>query len=200
VAGTIHKLINESELFAELANGSERAFETIYHHYIKRLGPFVDKMVRSPELAEEIVQDIFVHLWVNRGLLAEVKYPTSYLFNIATNKTLNYLKKIANNEKLMDQIASRSTELSNETEERIILRESAEIIEMAIAALPEQRKLIYHLSRNEGLTHEQIAERLNISKNTVKNQLVTALKSIRTFTEQRASVFSIAAFVVLTNK
>lgn len=200
MAGTIHKLINESELFAELANGSERAFETIYHHYIKRLGPFVDKMVRSPELAEEIVQDIFVHLWVNRGLLAEVKYPTSYLFNIATNKTLNYLKKIANNEKLMDQIASRSTELSNETEERIILRESAEIIEMAIAALPEQRKLIYHLSRNEGLTHEQIAERLNISKNTVKNQLVTALKSIRTFTEQRASVFSIAAFVVLTNK
>ncbi|QEC78519.1 RNA polymerase sigma-70 factor [Mucilaginibacter ginsenosidivorax] len=200
MANTIYKLINETALFAELAKGNESAFETIYHHYNKRLSPFVDKMVRSPELAEEIIQDIFVQLWMNRHLLEEVKHPTSYLFNIATNKTLDYLKKIANNAKLMDKIAYRSTELTNDTEERVIFRESAAIIEMAVSALPEQRKLIYHLSRNEGLTHEQIAERLNISRNTVKNQLVTALKSIRMFTEKRASVFSVAVFVLLTSK
>ncbi len=200
MANPTHKLINETELFAELAEGNERAFETIYHHYNKRLAPFVDKMVRSPELAEEIVQDIFVQLWLNRRLLANVSHPTSYLFNIATNKTLDYLKKIANNVKLMDRIATRSTEYTNETEERIIFRESAEIIEMAVAALPAQRKLIYHLSRSEGLTHEQIAERLNISRHTVKNQMVNALKSIRTFAEKRASVLSVAAFVILTSK
>ena len=200
MANTIHKLINETELFAELAEGNERAFETIYHHYNKRLAPFVDKMVRSPELAEEIVQDIFVHLWLNRQLLANVSHPTSYLFNIATNKTLDYLKKIANNAKLMDRIASRSTEYGNETEERVIFRESAAIIQMAVSALPEQRRLIYHLSRVEGLTHEQIAERLNISKHTVKNQMVHALKSIRIFAEKRASIFSIAVFVLLTGK
>lgn len=200
MAAPIHKLINENELFAALAEGDERAFETIYHHYNKRLAPFVDKMVRSPELAEEIIQDIFVQLWMNRGILAGVQHPTSYLFNIATNRTLDYLKKIANNARLMDRIAYRSTEFSNETEERLIFKESAQIIEMAVSALPEQRKLIYHLSRNEGLTHEQIAERLNISRNTVKNQMVHALKAIRTFAEKRASVFSIAVFVLLTNK
>lgn len=200
MAGPIHKLINETELFAALAAGDERAFETIYHHYNKRLAPFVDKMVRSPELAEEIVQDIFVHLWLNRHLLQNIAHPTSYIFNIATNKTLDYLKKIANNAKLMDRIANRSTEYSNETEERIIFRESAEIIEMAVAALPEQRKLIYHLSRTEGLTHEQIAERLHISRHTVKNQMVLALKAIRIFAEKRASVFSVAAFVMLTSR
>ena len=200
MANTIHKLINETELFAALAKGDERAFETIYHHYNKRLAPFVDKMVRSPELAEEIVQDIFVQLWLNRHLLQNVNHPTSYLFNIATNKTLDYLKKIANNAKLMERIAIRSTEYGNETEERIIFRESAAIIQMAVSALPEQRKMIYHLSRNEGLTHEQIAERLNISRHTVKNQLVHALKYIRNFAEKRASVFSIAAFVILTSK
>jgi len=200
MANTIHKLINEPELFAALAEGDERAFETIYHHYNKRLAPFVDKMVRSPELAEEIVQDIFVQLWLNRHLLQNVNHPTSYLFNIATNKTLDYLKKIANNAKLMERIAIRSTEYGNETEERIIFRESAAIIQMAVSALPEQRKMIYHLSRNEGLTHEQIAERLNISRHTVKNQLVHALKYIRNFAEKRASVFSIAAFVILTSK
>jgi RNA polymerase sigma-70 factor (family 1) len=200
MAAPIHKLINENEIFAQLAEGNERAFETIYHHYNKRLAPFVDKMVRSPELAEEIIQDIFVHLWINRHLLTDVKHPTSYLFNIATNKTLDYLKKIANNVKLMDRIAYRSTEISNETEERIIFRESAQIIELAVASLPQQRKLIYHLSRVEGLTHEQIAERLHISRNTVKNQLVSALKSIREFAEKRASVFSIAAYLILSSK
>jgi RNA polymerase sigma-70 factor (family 1) len=200
VAGPIHKLINESEIFAELAAGNERAFETIYHHYNKRLAPFVDKMVRSPELAEEIVQDIFVQLWVNRHLLHDISHPTSYLFNIATNKTLDYIKKIANNAKLMDRVAYRSTEISNETEERVIFRESAQIIQMAVAALPEQRKLIYHLSRNEGLTHEQIAERLNISRHTVKNQLVHALKFIRTFAEKRAGVFPVAVFLLLSAK
>ena len=200
MANTVHKLINETELFAELAAGNERAFETIYHHYNKRLAPFVDKMVRSPELAEEIVQDIFVHLWINRRLLANVSHPTSYLFNIATNKTLDYLKKISNNAKLMDRIAGRSTEYTNETEERVIFRESAAIIQMAVSALPEQRRLIYHLSRVEGLTHEQIAGRLHISRHTVKNQMVHALKSIRAFTEARASILSVAVFVFLAGK
>jgi RNA polymerase sigma-70 factor (ECF subfamily) len=197
---TIHKLIDEAELFAKLAKGDEKAFELIYHHYNQRLSPFVDKMVRSPQLAEEIIQDIFVHLWIHRELLEEVKHPTSYLFNVATNKTLDYLKKIANNAKLLDKIACRSTEIINDTEERIIYKESAEILEMAISKLPEQRRLIFHLSRNEGMTHDQIAERLNISKNTVKNQMVTALKNIREFAEKRASVFSIAVFVLLQRK
>jgi len=192
-------LLNEEQLFKQLSEGGERAFETIYHHYIKRLGPFVDKMVRSPELAEEIVQDIFVQLWINRHLLTDVKHPTSYLFNMATNKTLDHLKKIANNSKLMDRIAYRSSEISNETEERLIFRESAQIIEMAVASLPQQRKLIYHLSRNEGLTNEEIAERLQLSRQTVKNQLVHALKSIREYTEKRASVISVAAFILLAS-
>jgi len=75
-----------------LAEGNEYPFETIYHHYNKRLAPFVDKMVRSQVLAEEIVQDIFVQLWINRHLLADVKHPTSYLFNIATNCILGDCK------------------------------------------------------------------------------------------------------------
>lgn len=200
MAEIIRKLINENEMFAELARGNEYAFEKIYDHYNKRLALFVEKMVRSPTLAEEIIQDIFVHLWINRHLLEEVKHPTSYLFNVATNKTLDYLKKIANNQKLMDKIAYRSTEFINDTEERIIFRESTAIIEKAVSALPEQRRLIFNMSRNEGLTHEQIAKRLGISRNTVKNQLVTALKSIRLFAEKNGRILPVAVFVLLNSK
>jgi len=199
MAARVRKLINEKAIFAALAEGDESAFETIYHCYNKRLAPFIEKMVHSADLTEEIIQEIFVQLWINRHLLADVAHPTAYLFNIATNRTLDYLKKIANNAKLMDRIAYGSTELVNDTEEQVVLRESTAIIKLAVDALPTQRKLIFNLSRVEGLTHEQIAERLGISRNTVKNQLVTALKFIRLFSEKRGKTF-VAAVLILTFK
>lgn len=196
----MHKLLNEELLFQQLSEGNEQAFDVIYHHYNKRLAPFVDKMVHSPQLSEEIIQDIFVHLWTNRSLFAQVKHPTAYLFNVASNKALDYIKKIANDEKLKEKVTYYAAKFSNETEERIYFRESAEIVNRAVAQLPEQRRKIYEMSRIGGLSNDEIAAQLNISKNTVANQLVTAMKFIRTFVEQRSNLFSYAIFVLLTHK
>lgn len=195
----IHRLINEAELFAGLAKGDERCFDTIYHHYSGRLFPYVDKMIRSRALTEEIIQDIFVQLWINRHLLENVQFPTSYLFNIAANKSLNYLKKIANNQKLVDKMASGQLDYSNDTEEQLIVRESTRIIEMAVAQLPEQRRLIWELSRNEGLTHKQIAERLGISTSTVNNQLGHAMQHVRSILENRAGMLSLSIIILLSD-
>lgn len=200
MAKTVHKLWNEALLFQQLSEGSEQAFDVIYHHYNKRLAPFVEKMVHSPELSEEIIQDIFVHIWTNRSLFAKVKHPTAYLFNVASNKALDYIKKIASDERLKENVTYYAAKFSNETEERIYFRESAEIVNQAVAQLPEQRRRIYEMSRIEGLSNDEIAEQLNISKNTVANQLVTAMKTIRIFVEQRANLFSYAIFVLLTHK
>jgi len=196
----IHRLINEAELFAGLARGDERCFETIYRHYSDRLFPFVDKMVRSRTLTEEIVQDIFVQIWINRHLLENVQFPTSYLFNIAANKTLTYLKRIAANQKLVDKLAAGALDYSNETEEQLIVKESTRIIELAVASLPEQRRLIWELSRNEGLSHKQIAERLGISPSTVNNQLGHALQHVRAFLENRAGVLSLSVMMTISEK
>ncbi len=193
-------LINEAELFAKLAEGDESAFEAIYRHYVKRLGPFVDKMVRCPELAEEIVQDIFVQLWLSRHLLANVRQPAAYLFHMATNRTLDHIRKIANNDKLMQRVAARSSELVNDTEERLNYQESLKLIEEAAAILPHQRRLIYRLSRVEGLSHEQIAAQLNISKNTVKNQLVKALSTIKGHLQEHCADLCIAVFIIVNAK
>lgn len=197
---SIHRLINEAELFSGLAKGDERCFDAIYNHYSNRLFPFVDKMVRSRNLAEEIVQDIFVQLWINRHLLENVQYPTAYLFNIAANKTLTYLKKIANNQKLVDKISAGYLDYSNDTEEQLILRESAKIIEMAVAQLPQQRRLIWELSRNEGLTHQQIADKLGISTSTVNNQLGHAMQQVRTFMNNRTGLLSLSIFMLLSDR
>lgn len=181
----IQKLHNETELFAKLAIGDEQSFEIIYRHYVKRLFPYVEKLVKVPELAEELVQEIFVQIWINRQAFANVQHHTAYLFSIANRQALKYLKKVANDERILQRITSYIEPSRNETEEQIVLRESVEVIKEAVAQLPDQRRLIWELSRNEGLSHEQIATRLNISKNTVKNQMVHSLRYVREFLSKR---------------
>ena len=199
MAKIIHKLINEAELFASLADGDEKAFEDIYRHYTKRLFPYVQKLVKTPELAEELIQDIFVQLWINRHIFSNVQHPTSYLFSIANRQALKYLKKVASDARILRSITDYAEPSRNETEEQIILRESVEAIDMAVAQLPEQRRLIWKLSRDEGLSHDQIAERLSISKNTVKNQMVHALKHVRNFLDKRKGLLTGSIIILLYN-
>ncbi|MCX2483316.1 RNA polymerase sigma factor [Pedobacter sp. MR2016-24] len=191
----IYKLVNEAELFANLAKGDERAFETIYRHFSKRLFPYVLKLVKVPELAEELIQDIFVNIWISREAFAEVNHPTSYLFSIANRQALKYLKKVASDARILKSIADYAEASTNDTEERIIFRESVASVKAAVEQLPAQRRLIWELSRNEGLSHDQIAEQLQISKNTVKNQMVHATKYIRNFLDEQAGLLS--GFIII---
>lgn len=195
-----HRLLNEKELFAALADGDEAAFRQIYHHYKKRLFPFVFKMTRSEDTTEELVQEIFIQLWLSRASFKTVQYPTSYIFNLAANKTLNHLKKIANNATLIKKAAYYQPEWSTNTEDTIAFNESQAMINSAVSELPSQRQLIYRLSREEGLSLEEIAERLDISRNTVKNQLGHALRSVREFLESRASMFTLLLFLYSSKK
>lgn len=191
---------NELHLFAELAQGSEKAFVQIYWKYINRLQPFVLKMVRDEEVSNDLVQDIFIQLWEKREQLHTVQHPTSYLFQIASNKTLNYLKSENNHSRILQLYAKERSELIQETENTLNLKDSNSILRLAIDSLPEQRKIIFDMSRNEGLNNAEIANRLGIAKQTVKNQLVTALKNIRTYMEERQTLLSFAAFYLLTKK
>lgn len=183
-----HKWKNEAELFAGLAAGNENAFDVIYRHYSKRLFLYVQKLVKTPELAEELIQEIFVQLWINRNVFSDVQYPVSYLYSMANRQALKYLKKIASDERILKSIVDYSQSCRNETEEQINLRESVREINDAVAQLPAQRRVIWELSRNEGMSHDQIADKLSISKHTVKNQMVHALKHVRNFLDRRAGM------------
>lgn len=196
----IQQLHNETELFAKLAIGDEQSFDIIYRHYVKRLFPYVEKLVKVPELAEELVQEIFVQIWINRQAFTNVQHPTAYLFSIANRQALKYLKKVANDERILQRITSHIEPSRNETEEQIVLRESVEVIKEAVAQLPDQRRLIWELSRNEGLSHEQIATRLNISKNTVKNQMVHSLRYVREFLSKRDISLPSLIIIFLINR
>jgi len=200
MAKIIQKLINETALFTELAEGNEKSFEIIYRHYVKRLFPYVEKLLKVPELAEELIQEIFVQVWINRRNFADVQHPTAYLFSIANRQALKYLKKVANDQRILKSITDFAEISRNETEELILLRESQKAINEAVAQLPVQRRLIWNLSRNEGLSHEQIAAQLNISRNTVKNQMVHAIRHIRDFLAKKDTNLSLLLIIFLINR
>jgi RNA polymerase sigma-70 factor (ECF subfamily) len=171
---------NERDLFVRIGNSDAIAFSQVFHAYNRRLYPFVFKLVKSEALSEDIIQDIFAKLWANRHLLPDVENPKSYIFTIAANVTKKQLKLLAKENLLMTDSEHWPVKSeSNNTEEVIFLKESEQVLSDAVGNLPPQRQLIYRLSREEGKSYDEIAEKLNISKNTVRNQLVEALKVLR---------------------
>lgn len=172
-------LFNEKEYFIRMSQGDEAAFTEIFFHYSARIHPFIKKMTRSEEVTEELVQDVFVSLWKSREKLPEINNYSAYIFTFATNRTYNYLKVKAREIKRLQALAAVEKDFTNNTIETIDLNESRELINELVNELAPQQKLIYKLTREEGLSHEEIALQLNISKNTVKNHLVKTLKFLR---------------------
>jgi RNA polymerase sigma-70 factor (family 1) len=172
-------LANERELLALMSKDDQAAFTKIFDHYEPRLYPFVLKMTRSEVVAEEIVQELFIKLWTSRALAPQIENPRSYIFRMAVNRTLRYMQTRSRQASLVEKAGGRMTVEKNFTEEIIDLKETEALINKAVELLPEQKRKVYTLSRQQGLNNEQIAEQLNISKSTVKNHLTEALHFIK---------------------
>ena len=184
-------------LFAELAAGNEIAFRQIFHYYTPRLLPFVFSIVKSEAVAEEIVQDVFLKLWTNRVDVAQKEAPSSWLFTIAANQSLTFLRRMSVEKRYIDTIKVQIEDawLHNPTEHQLFLREDEALLKKAMDTLPPQQKLIYTLSRQEGLSHKEIADQLNISPNTVKNHIVTAVRTLREFIRRSSIIFFLIFFI-----
>ncbi|MBS1566527.1 MAG: RNA polymerase sigma-70 factor, partial [Bacteroidetes bacterium] len=163
--------------------GDEAAFTTLFFQYTGRLAAFITQLLQSDQWAEEIVQDVFMRLWQNRKLLRDVEHPSAYLYQMASNRTLDYIKKNAREVRLQYYVARRFNprEDANSTEEELDFREIEKLLGEATSRMPAQRRRIYQMVREEGLSHAEIAERLNISKHTVRNHMADALREIREY-------------------
>jgi RNA polymerase sigma-70 factor (ECF subfamily) len=174
-----YSLYEQEILLKQISEGDVKAFRILFDIYNKRLYAAALKITKSPYAAEEIVQEVFTNLWEGRAGLAHVNHPSAYIFTIAYHKTFRYLKMTASDADMLKALKYRMAGSHNETEEKLQLKETQALINNRIEELPPQRKLIYKLSRESGLNHQQIAEQLNISPLTVKKQIVLALRSIR---------------------
>lgn len=177
----VRDLYDIKELFARLANGDERAFGTIFEFYKKRVFSVGLKMLKSETEAEEIVQDVFLSVWIAKARLGNINDPEGYLFTITYNTIYTHLKKTSRDKKLLNTLLRHLTNIQNATEETIAFNEAAKLVGEAIKELSPQQRTVYELSKQEGLSYDQIAVRMNISRNTVRNHLAEAMKTIRTF-------------------
>lgn len=181
-------LHTDKALFSRIAEGDEEAFTTIFYRYTSRLSPFITQLLQSDSWAEEIIQDIFMRLWQNRTELADIKHPSAYLYQMASNRTLDYIKRNARQVKLQYYAARRIDMDANTTEQAMDFREADQLLKDAVGRLSPQRRKVYQLAREEGLSHSDIAAQLNISKNTVRNHVAEALQEIREYLNEKGVV------------
>lgn len=187
---------NLPNLLKLLKKGDMAAFDTIYEKYSKRLYAFVFRYLKQEEDTEEIVQEVFLKLWECRKNIDLHASFDSYLFTIAYNTTITLLRKKVNEKKYQEYLINR--QLINDADEiinEIHFREVNIQVKSLLDELTPRQKEVFLLSREEGLTHAEIAEKLHISANTVKNHIVTALSFLKSRIPDGS--FSILLFIYL---
>ncbi|MBS1663037.1 MAG: RNA polymerase sigma-70 factor [Bacteroidetes bacterium] len=182
---------DENDLFPRIAQGDEQAFRKLFDGYRERLYAFAWQLCHSAVDAEEVVQDIFLKLWEQRERLADVSSPGSYIYAMTRNRTLDLLTKIARNEQMIRQVWNNMKRSENEAEELLHAQESRKLIEAALSQLSEKKQTVFRLSRQEGLSHQEIASRMNLSVQTVKNIITEVLRHIQHFLSQHSEILSI---------
>jgi RNA polymerase sigma-70 factor (ECF subfamily) len=183
--------VKEVFLNYQVKAGSVDAYKTIFNLYYKPLCSFAKKYVLDLAVAEDIVQEIFVKFWEQRKEIQLKTTVKSYFFQSVRNECLNYLKHQGVVEKYKVHIASAVTD--DFFYDRLEEEEINQLVYQTIQSLPPRCKQIFELSRFEGKSFEEIAQELSISKNTIKNQLVSALKHIRQVLEKN-EILSLAFF------
>jgi len=172
----------DNTLFLAIAGGDEAAYTQIFHLYTPRLLPFITKITRDEHLAREVLQETFLRLWMKRDQLPQVERPASWLFRIAANICLTWLRTQATRHRLQDKVEEKqAAQKYSSAVEVLESKEMDLLIRQAVEALPARRQEIYRLSREQGLSHQQIAEQLQLSISTVKNQLGYSIKFIQEY-------------------
>lgn len=172
---------DEKQLLKAISKGDEKAFETLFLYYYPRVKGFISGLLQSQEEAEDIAQDIFAMLWNNRTTLETINNFKSYLFRICKNAVYRNIERallFKNYQQKQSEKMAPALD-TNETDENINLQELELLIAMAVEKMPPQRKRIYKMSRELGLSNDEIALSLEINKRTVENHLTQALADIR---------------------
>ncbi len=177
---------SEIDVLRRIAEGDEQSFTALYHRYSNKVYTYLLRMTRSHEIAEELLYDIFTKLWTGRELITEIQNMDSFLSKVAYNKAISFFRYTASQRKMQQYVARQMEHATvDDAADKLLDSEARELLQEAIRQLSPQRKLVFTLSREQGLTHEQIARRLNLSTQTVKKTMSHALQSIREFLHKR---------------
>ncbi|HEV7379896.1 MAG TPA: RNA polymerase sigma-70 factor [Dyadobacter sp.] len=167
----------DESILTKVIQGDENAFAELYNYYKSPALRFTTSLLKDDEEAENMVQDVFLKIWIKRAHIKPEYNFSSYLFTCLRNMAFDYFKKMEKSEQLRKQFMEGMTLFADEEREEKERRIS--LVQNAVESLSVKRKLILKLNIEEGKSYQEIAEFLRISKNTVKNQLVKAKQILR---------------------
>lgn len=170
---------NDSEFLVNLAVGDPSVFKEVYNKFNKKIYTVVLKMLKSKVLSEEVTQEVFLKLWHHKQVFSDFDHLEAWLRTITRNLSLNTLRKTILEKKLSEQAYMQFIESDNVTEEAILLHDVQKQLDVTIEKLPAQQREVYILCQQDGLKYEEVADKLNISVNTVKTHMKRALASVR---------------------
>ncbi len=192
----------QDELFQRISEGDEEAFALFFRHYYRALSPFVLKFTKSQQDTEEVLQDIFIRVWLNRDKIQDIERIDAWIYKVASRECLSFLRNNLSGRKKLTDIPDHQEfpDLRGYTPLDLMnLEEINQAIKNVVNDMPAQRKKIFRMSRDEGLKPSEIAEALSLSVSTVKNVLTICLKEIRTYLVQMGFDFLLVLFFLLKN-
>jgi RNA polymerase sigma-70 factor (family 1) len=185
-------------LLSRIALGDKDAFRVLYARYWSTVYSIAIGWLKSPEWSQDVVQDVFFKLWDKREKLPEVEHVRSYLFIVARNEIISAFKskslRLGSIEHYMEILPGNYLQ----PDHALGLKQSEAFVHAAVEQLSPRQKLIFQLTRQEGLSHEEIANRLGLTKETVSNHATRALHSIRIFLQHHSAIPGLLSGLILT--
>jgi RNA polymerase sigma-70 factor (ECF subfamily) len=183
-----HTEVTDKILLRSVADGGEAAYHALYNAWHKRVYTYIFAITGQRALAEEGTQDIFVIIWQRRRQLPGITNFEAWLFVIVRRHTLNLLRKIFNEKKMLGRFERLMAERGSASLDELVENaEQRKLLEQAVSRLPLQQKTVYELSQLQGLSRSEIAEKLQLSPNTVRNHLSAAMLSLRSYLQHHYS-------------
>lgn len=180
---------DEKDVLERLQKGDELAFIEIYDHFKKPLYAFILKFVKVPAHADDLLQDLFLKIWEVHSRINTSLSFQAYLYRICRNLIYRSLKKTAHNTMLLsEQMQHFIPDASANADVKLLWKQYEENIKSAIDELPPRRKEIFILCRQGKHTYDDVAKQLGISRNTVKEHMVLAMKSISSYLKLKKGI------------
>jgi RNA polymerase sigma-70 factor (ECF subfamily) len=172
--------VNEDrELVQKLNHGDLSAFNSLFKKYAESIYAFSLSITKEPYIAEEITQQVFIKVWEKRDTIKEHLSFKSFIFSICYSETISWLRKDKSEKRKVNSYGNESSFSTNETLHTVEFRDVEIMALQFIELLPNKRKEIFKLSRNQGYSNKEIAEKLGISVKTVENQMTVALRTLK---------------------
>ena len=171
--------INLDKEINELTKSNESSLEILFNYYYPRLYHFSKTFLKIETGIDDILQEVFLKVWQNRKKITSASTFNAYIFTITRNLLLNELRSRLNDQKIKDKIQQLSVAKEYESFEEVEYNDLKAKIEEIVDELPARRKEVFILSRKEGLSHKEIAEKLSISPKTVEFHITQSVSYLK---------------------